>query len=72
MTAAYDMSMTVNATGDSVRITFPDFSNFEEVTVPESRRLISSRQKRQRLAALSFLRKGKGGLEGKASRFFPS
>ena len=35
MTAAYDMSMTVNATGDSVRITFPDFSNFEEVTAPE-------------------------------------
>ena len=35
MTADYDMSMTVNATGDSVRITFPDFSNFEEVTVPE-------------------------------------
>ena len=35
MTAAYDMTMTVNATGDSVRITFPDFSNFEEVTVPE-------------------------------------
>ena len=36
MTADYDMSMTVNATGDSVRITFPDFSNFEEVTVPET------------------------------------
>ena len=35
MTAAYDMTMTVNATGDSVRITFPDFSDFEEVTVPE-------------------------------------
>ena len=35
MTAAYDMSMTVNATGDSVRITFPDFSSFEEVPVPE-------------------------------------
>ena len=35
MTADYDMSMTVNATGDSVRITFPDFSNFEEVPVPE-------------------------------------
>ena len=29
------MTMTVNATGDSVRITFPNFSNFEEVTVPE-------------------------------------
>ena len=35
MTAAYDMTMTVNATGDSVRITFPDFSDFEEVTVPK-------------------------------------
>ncbi len=35
MTADYDMSMTVNATGDSVRITFPDFSSFEEVPVPE-------------------------------------
>lgn len=35
MTAAYDMTMTVNATGDSVRITFPDFSDFEEVTMPE-------------------------------------
>ena len=35
MTAAYDMTMTVNATGDSVRITFPDFSAFEEVTMPE-------------------------------------
>ena len=35
MTAAYDMSMTVNATGDSVRITFPDFSNFEELPIPE-------------------------------------
>lgn len=31
----YDMTVTVNATGDSVRITFPNFSNFEEVTVPE-------------------------------------
>ena len=36
MTADYDMSMTVNATGDSVRITFPDFSSFEEVPVPET------------------------------------
>ena len=35
MTMDYDMTMTVNATGDSVRITFPNFSNFEEVTVPE-------------------------------------
>ena len=35
MTAAYDMSMTVNATGDSVRITFPDFSDFEELPTPE-------------------------------------
>ena len=32
----YDMTVTVNATGDSVRITFPDFSDFEEVTVPET------------------------------------
>ena len=38
-TTAYDMDMTVNATGDSVRITFPDFSSFEEVTVPETRSL---------------------------------
>ena len=33
---AFDMDVTVNATGDSVRITFPDFSSFEEVTVPET------------------------------------
>ena len=35
MTAAYDMSMTVNAMGDDVRISFPSFSNFEELTAPE-------------------------------------
>ena len=35
MTASYDMDMTINAMGDDVRITFPDFSGFEEVTVPE-------------------------------------
>lgn len=29
------MDMDVNAMGDDVRITFPNFSNFEEVTVPE-------------------------------------
>ena len=33
---AFDMDVTVNATGDSVRITFPDFSSFEEVTGPET------------------------------------
>ena len=36
MTASYDMDMTINAMGDDVRITFPDFSDFEEVTVPET------------------------------------
>lgn len=35
MTMDYDMTMTVNATGDSVRITFPDFSDFEELPTPE-------------------------------------
>lgn len=35
MTAAYDMSMTVNAMGDDVRISFPSFSNFEELPIPE-------------------------------------
>ena len=33
---AYDMTVTVNATGSDVTITFPDFSGFEEVTVPET------------------------------------
>lgn len=33
---AYDMTMAVNAVGDNVKITFPDFSDFEEVTVPET------------------------------------
>lgn len=28
---AYDMDMTVNATGSDVKITFPDFSDFQEV-----------------------------------------
>lgn len=27
----YDMTMTVNATGKSVKISFPDFSSFEEI-----------------------------------------
>ena len=27
----YDMTMTVNATGKSVRVTFPDFSDFQEI-----------------------------------------
>ena len=35
MEMAFDMTVTVNAIGDSVRITFPDFSGFEEVTAPE-------------------------------------
>ena len=35
LTYAYNISMTINATGSGVRITFPDFSDFEEVTVPE-------------------------------------
>ena len=35
MTASYDMDMTINAMGDDVRITFPDFSSFEEVIVPD-------------------------------------
>lgn len=30
-TMAYDMDMTVNATGDDVKITFPDFSDFQEM-----------------------------------------
>ena len=28
---AYDMTMTVNATGKSVKITFPDFSGYQEI-----------------------------------------
>lgn len=35
MSVSYDMDVAINALGDAVRITFPDFSNFEEVTVPE-------------------------------------
>ena len=35
LTYAYNISMSINATGSGVRITFPDFSDFEEVTVPE-------------------------------------
>ena len=27
----YDMSMTVNATGKDVKVTFPDFSDFQEI-----------------------------------------
>ena len=27
----YDMTMTVNATGKSVKVTFPDFSDFQEI-----------------------------------------
>ena len=27
----YDMLMTVNATGKAVKITFPDFSGYEEI-----------------------------------------
>ena len=32
---AYDMDMTVNATGDDVKITFPDFSDFQEMDLSE-------------------------------------
>ena len=35
MEMAFDMTVTVNAIGDSVRIIFPDFSDFEEVAAPE-------------------------------------
>ncbi len=34
-TMAYDMDMTVNATGDDVKITFPDFSDFQEMDLSE-------------------------------------
>ncbi len=36
ISVSYDMSMAINATGDSVHISFPDFSDFEEVLVPEA------------------------------------
>ena len=35
MEVSYDMDVAINALGDDVKITFPDFSGFEEVTVPE-------------------------------------
>ena len=35
MTVAYDMDMAVNAIGDRVKITYPDFSDFVEPQIPE-------------------------------------
>lgn len=32
----YDVDMVIKATGDSVKITYPDFSKFEEITLPEN------------------------------------
>ena len=32
----YDMVCTINAMGDSVTITFPDFTDFVEMTLPET------------------------------------
>ena len=31
MNCTADVALTINATGDSVKITYPDFSKFEEV-----------------------------------------
>ena len=32
---AYDADMTIRATGDDVKITFPDFSDFQEMDLSE-------------------------------------
>ena len=32
----YTVDMVIKATGDSVKITYPDFSKFEEITLPEN------------------------------------
>ena len=32
----YDMTMTVNATGKNVKVTFPNFSDFQEIDLSQT------------------------------------